>query len=212
RAAATVGRALAADGDVLCWLNRTPERAAALAASVGGQARPLGELAAELAVADAVVLAVSGPVLAGPTLARATAARSRPLLVVDAGMPPVLADAAPSRGVHVVRLDDLSDRSEAYGRRLAAVPAVEAAVAAELHAWRAERHSRALAPAIASLYLDLDAWLTATTAELVEATPGADPAVVAKVLRRAARRFAHSHVTALRRGTGAAGGPATPSA
>ncbi|MCW2569513.1 MAG: hypothetical protein JWN54_3610, partial [Mycobacterium sp.] len=88
RAAATVGRALAADGDVLCWLNRTPERAAALAASVGGQSRPLGELAAELAVADAVVLAVSGPVLAGATLARATAARSRPLLVVDAGMPP----------------------------------------------------------------------------------------------------------------------------
>lgn len=212
RAAAAIGRALATDGDVLCWLNRTPARAAALAASVGGQSRPLGELAAELAVADAVVLAVSGPVLAGATLARAVAGRSRPLLLVDAGMPPALEVPEPSPAVHVVRLDDLSDRSEAYGRRLAAVPAVEAAVAAELHAWRAERHSRALAPAIASLYLDLDAWLTATTAELVEATPGADPAVVAKVLRRAARRFAHSHVTALRRGTGAAGGPATPSA
>jgi glutamyl-tRNA reductase len=202
RAATTVGRALAADGNDLCWMNRTPSRAVVLAGSLGGEARPLAELGSELATADAVVFAVSGPaaLVDAVTLARAAAGRTRPLLLVDTGMPPALADLDSSPAARIVRLEELSDRSEAYGRRVAAVPAVEAAVAEELRGWRDERRARALAPTIASLYADLDVWLTGTTADLVAATPGADPATVARVLRQAARRFAHSHVTALRRG------------
>jgi glutamyl-tRNA reductase len=137
-------------------LNRTLDRAEALATALGGSASPLDELAAALADADIVVSSTSSPdlvliadVLAGTVRSR----RGRPLLLVDLAVPRDV-DPALARidGCFVYDLDDLEAIVSASlsGRRTEAVEA-ERIVSEEAERFRAWQASLAVVPAITSL-------------------------------------------------------------
>lgn len=91
--------------------NRTPERAVALAARYGGEARALAELDDLLAEVDIVVSSTGSPdwILSRDALARAMRPRQgRPLLVVDIAVPrDVEPEAESVPGVTLCNIDDL---------------------------------------------------------------------------------------------------------
>jgi glutamyl-tRNA reductase len=137
-------------------LNRTLDRAEALATALGGSASPLDELAAALADADIVVSSTSSPdlVLIADVLAGTVRSRhGRPLLLVDLAVPRDV-DPALARidGCFVYDLDDLEAIVSASlsGRRTEAVEA-ERIVSEEAERFRAWQASLAVVPAITSL-------------------------------------------------------------
>jgi glutamyl-tRNA reductase len=112
--------------------NRTPERAAPLAVRFGATAHGLDELPQLLAGADVVLTSIGGdaPVLTRALVSAALAARkSRPLFVIDIGVP---RNAEPAVGeldsVYLYDLDDLAaiaDRNAAErGRDVAKAEAI----------------------------------------------------------------------------------------
>ena len=137
-------------------LNRTLERAEALAGELGAQAAPLGELAAALDDADVVVSSTGAPGFVMPADALAPVIRSRrgrPLLLVDLAVPrDVDPTFAAIDGCFVYDLDDLEAIVSASlaGRRTEAVEA-ERIVGEEAERFRAWQASLAVVPAIASL-------------------------------------------------------------
>ena len=137
-------------------LNRTLDRAEALAEELGARAAPLGELAAALADADVVVSSTGAPdfVLTADELAPAVRSRrGRPLLLVDLAVPrDVEPTFATIDGCFVYDLDDLEAIVSASlaGRRTEAVEA-ERIVSEEAQRFRAWQASLAVVPAIASL-------------------------------------------------------------
>ncbi len=91
--------------------NRSPERAAQLAAEIDGVAAPWSELANELAAADVVISSTGArePVLTVPMFKKVTKARRwRPMMIVDIAVP---RDADPAigelEGVYLFDIDDL---------------------------------------------------------------------------------------------------------
>ena len=90
--------------------NRTASRAQLVVDEFGGTVAPLGELAGHVASADIVLTATSAaePILPRAELAPLLARRSRPLLVLDLGVP---RDIEPSigalRDVYLHDVDDL---------------------------------------------------------------------------------------------------------
>jgi len=136
--------------------NRTVAHGEQLAARFGTRAVGLGDLAAEVAVADVVVSSTSAPgfVLTRADLGDAVRARrGRPILFVDLAVP---RDIEPSLAAHdgsfVYDIDDLEAVVEASlaGRRAEASRAerIVAVEADRFHGWQA---SLAVVPAIASL-------------------------------------------------------------
>ncbi|HEX6882033.1 MAG TPA: glutamyl-tRNA reductase [Planctomycetota bacterium] len=129
---AHAARALAAAGLGPAFVvNRTPARAAALAAEVGARVRTLEELQAAGEPLDALVSATSAPgfVLDAPALER-LARRARPgrrLLAVDLAVP---RDLAPCPAVEALDLEHLRARAE-ENRRLRAAAAAEAELLVE---------------------------------------------------------------------------------
>ena len=92
-------------------VNRTPARAAALAARFGASAHGLGELPLLLAQSDVVLSCIGGhePVLTVPLFAAALRERrERPIFAIDIGVPRNI-DPAANRleGVYLYDLDDL---------------------------------------------------------------------------------------------------------
>lgn len=123
----------------LVLVNRSRDRAEALAASVGGRVAPLAALHGEAALADVVIVATgaTAPVLLSDPLVvarRNCATAQHPLLVVDLAMPRNVDPAVASvRNVVLVDLDALNPLLAASAEsRRAAVPAADAIVAAEL--------------------------------------------------------------------------------
>ena len=103
--------------------NRTPARAAALAAKFGASAHGLGELPQLLAHSDVVLTCIGGhePNLTAPLFASALRERrERPIFAIDIGVPRNV-DPAANRleGVYLYDLDDLQDvaRANAEERR-----------------------------------------------------------------------------------------------
>jgi glutamyl-tRNA reductase len=153
--------------------NRTPSRAAALAAKFGASAHGLGELPRLLAQSDVVLTCIGGhePILTTPLFAAALhERREQPIFAIDIGVPRNI-DPAANRleGVYLYDLDDLQSvaRANAEERRreveraeqivleeqqrfegwlgaLAAVPTIRALVARG-EAIRANELERALA-------------------------------------------------------------------
>lgn len=124
----------------LLVLNRTPERAVALAREFEGEARPFDELGAVLEEADVVVTATGAP---EPLLDRASVARiarkrrTRPLVMVDIANPRNI-DPAVARleNVFLYDLDALENIAEQNRQRRAReIPKVEAIVEEELDAF-----------------------------------------------------------------------------
>jgi glutamyl-tRNA reductase len=99
----------------ICVANRTPERAAQLAARCGASAHGLGELPALLREADVVLTSLAGdrPLLGAAELAEALRGRGRPLFVIDLGVPRNV-DPAANRleSVYLYDLDDLAAVAE----------------------------------------------------------------------------------------------------
>jgi glutamyl-tRNA reductase len=136
--------------------NRSPERAQALAAQTGGQARPWGDLRSLLVEADVVIVSTAAPGYVVTTeLARAAmkARRGRSACFIDLGVPrnvdPRCAELA---NVYAYDMDDLQrvvqvTRSARAGEATRA----EGIIEAELMAFFAERRSRAALPVLAAL-------------------------------------------------------------
>jgi glutamyl-tRNA reductase len=137
-------------------LNRTLERAEALAADLDARAATLDELVGALSDADIVVSSTSAPgfVLTADELASSLRARrGRPLLLIDLAVPRDVDPAfATFDGCFVYDVDDLEAIVSASlaGRRSEAVEA-ERIVTEEAERFRAWQASLAVVPAIASL-------------------------------------------------------------
>jgi glutamyl-tRNA reductase len=112
-------------------LNRTPERAQALAAEVGAEAWPLERLAEAIGEADAVALATRAPhaVLPASTIAAALRRRPRrPLVLLDLAVPrDVEPEAGDLENVFLYPVDALRGLvDQSLARRRREVPRVEA--------------------------------------------------------------------------------------
>ena len=132
--------------------NRTPTRAEALAARVGGQPLPLPLPPGALDGVDALFAATAAPGrLLGP--GDLAIGRTRPLVALDLGVP---RNIDPALGAHpVVRLfgvDDLADTANAlragHAREAERAEALVEAAVNEFGAWR---RSRAVVPTIVAL-------------------------------------------------------------
>jgi glutamyl-tRNA reductase len=152
-AVASAARAGAAGVTVV---SRTPERAARLARSVGGDGVALAELPAALAAAD-VVLACAGArthVVDAAAVATAVAARGgRPQFYVDLALPrDVDPAAAEVPGVTVVDLESLGKLLAGTTTSLGAdLDDVRALVADEASAFFAGQRAQAVAPTVVAL-------------------------------------------------------------
>jgi glutamyl-tRNA reductase len=136
--------------------NRTPARAAALAARVGGEQVPLVELPERLAQADLLLTSTGSrvPVVEPADVEPIMAGRpDRPLLVVDIAMP---RDVDPGvgevPGVTLLDMDDLR-RFAALGiaERRREVAAVEAILEQEIERYLGDTSAREVAPMIVAL-------------------------------------------------------------
>ncbi|HEY2043449.1 MAG TPA: glutamyl-tRNA reductase [Jatrophihabitans sp.] len=138
--------------------SRDPERAAEVAAAVGGSPMRAGDVPARLADADLLICATGSSVPVVPAdqvqVARAQAG-GRPLLVLDLGMPPDV-DLAVGR-LAGVTLVDLG----ALGQHLAdrevpdQIPQVRAIVAAEAAAYLNRQEQAAAAPVITAMHAQI---------------------------------------------------------
>jgi glutamyl-tRNA reductase len=137
-------------------VNRSPERASALAERFGGRAAPLEELDAELARTDVVVSSTGSQELV-LTAERAAAAihgrRGRPIFFIDIAVPRDLDPAINDLdGCYLYDIDDLERVvAESVAGRLGEAARAETIVAEEAESFRRWLASLDVVPAIASL-------------------------------------------------------------
>ncbi len=145
--------------------NRTPQRAAQLAASVAGSTADINDLAPAVAAADLVIscTGATGLVITAETTAAALAARGsagdgasgqpRPLVLLDLALPrDVDPDSGALPGVSVLGLDSLQDAGTAVAAAQAGnVAAVRAIVAEELAARSSALNAARVAPTVVAL-------------------------------------------------------------
>jgi glutamyl-tRNA reductase len=135
--------------------NRTPGRAAALAARIGGEPVSLVELPERLAEADVLLTSTGSraPILERADVEPILSARERPLLIVDIAMPrdvdPGVGDVP---GVTLLDMDDLR-RFAALGvaERRREVAAVETVINDEIDRYLGATSAREVAPMIVAL-------------------------------------------------------------
>jgi len=124
--------------------NRTPSRAAGLAAAYGGTTVPWERRAAAAAAADGVICATGSavPVIGAETFRTIDASRPRPLVLVDLGVPRNV-EPVTAAGIDVLDVDLLDGllRDEAAQRATAATAAADI-VDDELAGWLAWGDSR----------------------------------------------------------------------
>jgi glutamyl-tRNA reductase len=175
-------------------LNRTPARAAALAAEVAGRAGRLDDLVAELADADLVVgtTGASAPVVSLDAYRRAEPHRDgRPLVVLDLAVPrdfdPRIGDRP---GVWLTAIDDLAAACNANRRsRQREVPAAAAIVEEEARRFMGDLHHRSTAPVIEQLRAGWSETGDAELERLFRRLPGLDDAARGEI-RQAFERYA----------------------
>jgi glutamyl-tRNA reductase len=149
-------RSLTARGAQLYVVNRSPERAEALAAACGGTPKPLEALATELAEADVVISSTSKPdyvityeLMQGVCKMR----RHRPLFIIDIAVPRDVDPRVDSlRNVFLYDMDDLQKVSrENMAARERAVGDAERMIEAELDELDRWSRSVELTPTIVAL-------------------------------------------------------------
>ena len=139
----------------LIIVNRTPQAASELAASVGAEWLPLAEFRLQPPAVSALMLAAGGgaPLLGAAELAHIKTRATRVPLLVDFGVPPnVDPDAARRAGISRVGMHDLIELAQ--GRRLAQLmrlAPVRAAIDERLTRLRTELAVRAIGPRLAGL-------------------------------------------------------------
>jgi glutamyl-tRNA reductase len=196
-ATATVSRLGAAHVSVV---NRSPERAARLAAEHGGRAVPLGDLADELTRAD-VVITCTGATGVLVTRAMVETARAgladptaKPLSLVDVALPhdvdPGVADLP---GVTLIGLAELAGSlagSDAGGE----VAEVRRIVGEEVTAFLAARRQASVTPTVVALRSMATSVVDAEMARLESRLPALDDAARAEIrhtVRRVADKLLH---------------------
>ena len=200
-------------GASLVIVNRTPEKAEALASEVGGTARPLEALESELRWADVVVSAAPAapPAFAPAALgALMKARRHARLVLVDLAVPrAVPAEAGRLDGVYLCDVDDLERlQAAAMAERSAAVSAAERIVEEEIarcHREEAERRAVPIIRAVRSRAAEIAREEAARTAHRL----GDDPEVARRLEALAGAivaKLLHAPSTRLRR-AGADGEP-----
>jgi glutamyl-tRNA reductase len=152
------------NGEDITVVNRTEQKADALATSFGGRSAGLGSLAGAMADADAVIVATSAPtpVVASESVLAALSARVgrrlMPLVIVDLSMPRNVDPSVVGLGgvqLHdLVALRALADRSLA-GRK-AELDLAKAIVSDEVERYRSDSRARGAAPQVALLRSRLD--------------------------------------------------------
>ena len=177
---------------------RNAAKTAEVAAALRARHLPAGDVPAVLAGADLLITATgaAAPVVAaGPVRAARAQAGSRPLFVLDLGMPPDV-DAVVGR-LAGVKLVDLT----ALGRHLAdravpdQIPQVRAIVAAEAAGYVERRDQAAAAPVIAAMHAQITQFADAELArlhhrlpELSEEQRAETAATVHRILRKVLHR------------------------
>jgi glutamyl-tRNA reductase len=173
--------------------NRTAERAARLAASLGGRSVPLTDLASELPAADVLISSTGSTGLVVET-DMVGARPERPLVVLDLALPRDVDPAvAVIPGVTYVDLEAL----RAGGAMVSdhEVAAASAIVAAELSNHLAEQQQLAVAPTVTALRARANQVIDAELARLDTRTPELSPAdrrEVADAVRRAVEKVLHA--------------------
>jgi len=175
----------------LTVLNRDYQRAQWLAAQWRGTALPWSELFAQLVAADLVVSTTGAdrPVVTLTDYRKnvAPSRYQRPLFVLDLAMPRDFEPAIGRElGVYLYGIDDLSEACERNRRaRADALPAAEAIVDEETHAFVAETRHRATGPVIARLRAGLENIQLVELERLFERLPDLD-----EYSRKEIRQFA----------------------
>jgi glutamyl-tRNA reductase len=168
-------------------LNRSLERARALAARAGAEHDDLSGLADALVDADLVVTATgaAGTVIHERTVRDATRERTRPLFILDLAVPRDVEPGVSSiEGVQLVDIDALRDILAAREPEAAdEIERANAIVADELHRFQVRRRSEHLAPLIRALRERGDAVLAGglrrARSDLADLTPDERRAVEA---------------------------------
>ncbi len=188
----------------LVILNRTTERALALAGELQSEGGALAELEQRLPSADIVVVAVRAerPVV--------TAAMARAIEPTEPGRPRVWLDLSLPRGVepscahaHGVHLHDLSALQEIvernHARRLREIPRVETLLARELKVFETQSRESSLRPVLTELWRMAE---NVRRAEIERAVRDGVPEgeMLDHVTRRIVDRLLHGPSMALRRG------------
>ena len=193
--AARVGR--------LVLANRTPQRAEAAAAELGGEAVALEDLARLLGRIDAVVAAaqVEQPLITARMLDQARAGTSEPLVLIDVSLPRAI-DPACAKLAGVV-LHDLSGLEEIVAhnraRREREIPRVTALLDQELRLFSARARESTVRPLVAELHHRAEA-IRRQEIERALADGLRDGALLERVTHRIVDRLLHAPSQALRRG------------
>jgi glutamyl-tRNA reductase len=140
----------------LAFINRTYNRAEALAAELGGQSMSWHQLDEALQWADAIITATGAPhiVIYAKDVEREFLKRQhRPLLFVDIAVPrDVEVTVGEIEGVQRYDIDDLHSIVDSNtAQREAAIPLVEAIIAEEINTFQEWYHSREVTPVIRDL-------------------------------------------------------------
>lgn len=221
---AGIARALAGRGDLtgeLTVANRGVDRAAEVADMLAARAVGLADVPAELALADVVLTSTAADeVLLGVEMfesalaaraARATAAPSRPMVVVDLAVP---RDVDPAVGSldGVVRLDVEDVRrfaEEQMAGRQGEIPAVRALVAEELERYRSTASGRLAAPVVAALRERAELQRAAELERYrvrLDALSAADRELVELLTRRIVAKLLHDPTVRVKEAAGSARG------
>jgi glutamyl-tRNA reductase len=221
--AATTAARMGAEHIVVA--NRTPDRAARLAAAVGGRPADLSDLAGPVGQADLVIscTGAAGVVIGADLVAGALAQRGqpgRPLVLLDLAMPRDVDPAvAALPGADVVGLDALGDRPAGTGEapelaalatREADVEAVRVIVAQEFAARVSAVHAARVAPTVVALRAKAAQVVDAELARLAGRLP-ADHRTLAEVeraMRRVVDKLLHAPTVRVKELAGSPGGDA----
>ncbi len=221
--AATTAARMGAEHIVVA--NRTPDRAARLAAAVGGSPADLSDLTGPVGQADLVIscTGAAGVVIGADLVAGALARRGqpgRPLVLLDLAMPRDVDPAvAALPGADVIGLDALGDRPAGTGEapelaalatRDADVEAVRVIVAQEFAARVSAVHAARVAPTVVALRAKAAQVVDAELARLAGRLP-ADHRTLAEVeraMRRVVDKLLHAPTVRVKELAGSPGGDA----
>jgi glutamyl-tRNA reductase len=205
--AETASKLVVRAGATLTIVNRSPERAAALATEVGGTPRPWGELERALAEADIVVSSTSSPayvVTVDLMKVVRKARRGRSIFLIDIAVP---RDVDPGvnklDGVYLYDVDDLSQIvAQSLAGRAAEAARAAAIVDEEVAAFEQWTRGRALSPVVVGLRERTRATLLA---EMEKSLAGklrhlgpADRQALVAMLEAATNKLLHAPTTKLR--------------